>query len=347
MFVGASNGGGRSFNDISSNTTMSAIARSMDFFNDVRSSDAEDNGKLCCQNDTVTSSSIGYNRHLLEAVFVSAIIAVLVNIVIIVAILVASKRNRWKPVYILLANLAMADVCRSLSIISIFATNLDATSRLDTSWTKVTEFFLFFSASFSVNSLLVLTLERYWFILHAFSYESVFANRAKLAIFVLWTWLWSGAFSAVALVTGKPRVSSDGHVLPGPVCPHLLVGFLVIIPIIAILSFNTAILCVVCRHLGFTTSHNVANSPPGVNRKTVVTVTIIIVVVLFSWVPQLVSLSLCTMGDITGPVSEVSMLFLTTGSVVNPLVYGLRLKKIREAVIWLLPCNLQNKVDAW
>eukprot|EP00058_Branchiostoma_floridae_P027123 XP_002612614.1 hypothetical protein BRAFLDRAFT_78763 [Branchiostoma floridae] len=328
---------------------MSAIARSMDFFNDVRSSDAEDNGTLCCQNDTVTSSSIGYNRHLLEAVFVSAIIAVLVNIVIIVAILVASKRNRWKPVYILLANLAMADVCRSLSIISIFATNLDATSRLDTSWTKVTEFFLFFSASFSVNSLLVLTLERYWFILHAFSYESVFASRAKLAIFVLWTWLWSGAFCAVALVTGsgKPRVSSDGHVLPGPVCPHLLVGFLVIIPIIAILSFNTAILCVVCRHLGFTTSHNVANSPPRVNRKTVVTVTIITVVVLFSWVPQLVSLSLCTMGDITGPVSEVSMLFLTTGSVVNPLVYGLRLKKIREAVIWLLPCNLQNKVDAW
>ncbi|XP_066281889.1 adrenocorticotropic hormone receptor-like isoform X1 [Branchiostoma lanceolatum] len=349
MLVGESSGD-RSMNVTTSNTTMSTTTRGLDFLDDVRPSNVVDNVTLSCHNDSVTSSTRGYNRHLLNVVLMLGIIAVLINMTIIVAILAARKRKLWKPVYILLANLAMADVCRGVSIVSTVATVFGSVC-LDTSWATVTEIFRFFSVLYSVNSLLVLALERYWFILHGFSYESVFASRAKLTIFVLWTWLWSGAFSAVGIVTGKRCVSSNGlcALLIGPVCPHLLMGILVIVPAIFIISSNIATLCVVWRHLGFTTRYKAkgADSPPSVNLKTVITVIIIIVVVLFSWVPQFATAAMCNMDVNRGRNAGFGILFLAISSVVNPIIYSLRLKKVREAVIRLLPCNLQNKVDVW
>ncbi|KAI8509169.1 G-protein coupled receptor 6 [Branchiostoma belcheri] len=240
-----------------------------------------------------------------------------------------------KPVYILMANLAASDICTGVSLLSLICTGF--------SMPVVPEALLRFylttvllSALTSAYSLLTLTAERHWFIVHGMTYVNKVTNERCL-ITIAVVWVWSGIFAMLPNFGWNCTVGIGCMPLAGVGYAYsylVLVLMLVFIPMAAIVGLNVSVFWCLWQQVSAIRRQEAAvHAQHRTSRKSSITVLIITILFLVGWLPFCIKIAdgiACKQDcGITGP----PMLgFVILNSALNPIVYGFRLKDIRRGI---------------
>ncbi|XP_035669712.1 G-protein coupled receptor 3-like [Branchiostoma floridae] len=240
------------------------------------------------------------------------------------------------PVYILVANLAASDVLAGISFI------LGGSSQVHvvTTETVPSNFILrlrfssiLLSGTSSAYSLMALTAERYWFIVHGMSYVSnVTDGKCKVTIVVLW--VWSLLLAMLPNFDQRCTDRFDDTCIPigaGLSKQYVIVAVVfVFIPMATIFLFNLGIFWCLWKHVNAIAAQEAAvGAQPSVSRKSAITIVIITVVFLVGWMPFFVKLAQLS----TDMVSvQYTMVLIIVNSAINPVIYGFRLKEVRRGV---------------
>ncbi|XP_066299141.1 melanocortin receptor 5-like [Branchiostoma lanceolatum] len=247
-----------------------------------------------------------------------------------------------KPVYILIANLAASDVLAGVTFVLVGSSVL---------YSKLSRFVpsviishiqltaLLLSGLSSAYSLLALTAERYWFIVHGMTYVNKVTNeRCKVAVVVVWVWSLLVAMPPNFWWQCVPCV--DERCLPlggshGGVSYSYVVVILVTVftPMAAIVLLNMGILSCLWKHVNAIAAQEAAvGAQPTTSRKSTVTIVLITAVFLVGWTPLL-----SKMAKNTQDIARLheTQVFVLLNSAINPVIYALRLREVRRCVVRL------------
>ncbi|XP_035670044.1 G-protein coupled receptor 6-like [Branchiostoma floridae] len=262
-----------------------------------------------------------------------------------------------KPVFILMANMAASDIVAGVCFLCVGVTAYiyakagipppNALYRF-----LPTSFLL--SALSSSYSLLALTAERYWFIVHGLTYEDKITNdRCKVAIIVVW--LLSSILALLPVFgwscTFPSQVGCSQYGGGTPQSYLVLILILVFIPMAAIVFFNLGVFRCLWRQVSDIRRQEAAvQAEPSTSRKSAVTILIITIVFLVSWLPYSAVVAnevFCKEDCNDMDQSMIGLVILN--SAVNPIIYGFRLKEIRRNVKRLFVGNAVNGgvMNAW
>ncbi|KAI8509900.1 G-protein coupled receptor 6 [Branchiostoma belcheri] len=278
---------------------------------------------------------------MIGATFVLAVWSVVANILPLAAII--KHEQLHKPVYILMANLAAGDVLAGI----VFMTGTISLMYVALTGIAPSNFLLnlrlssiLLSGLSSAYSLVALTAERYWFIVHGMTYvNNVTNDKCKVVIVVVWTW--SLLIAILPHFDSKCAGRFDEECVPlgaGLSRNYVIVVLVfVFIPMAAIFLFNLGIFWCLWKHVNAIAAQEAAvGAQPSVNRKSAITIVIITVVFLVGWMPFFVQVAQMS----TDMASVYSMIFfITLNSAVNPVIYGFRLKEVRRGVARLFVNN--------
>ncbi|XP_078576827.1 melanocortin receptor 4-like [Branchiostoma floridae x Branchiostoma japonicum] len=252
------------------------------------------------------------------------------------------------PAYFLMANLAASDVLTGASFLFVGSSVLYYVCTESAPSIAMLRFrftLILLSGLSSAYSLLTLTAERYWFIVHGMSYvNNVTNDRCKIAIIVLW--VWSLLLAMLPNFGGlcESRTEEGCLWIGGglPLSYVVLILVFVFIPMAAIVYLNLAIFWCLWKHVNAIAAQEAAvGAQPSVNRKSAITIVIITVVFLVGWMPF--SVTMATLPR--NPVSLSQMfVFIVLNSAVNPVIYGFRLREVRRGVIRLF-CTSHGNGD--
>ncbi|XP_019621127.1 PREDICTED: G-protein coupled receptor 6-like isoform X2 [Branchiostoma belcheri] len=248
-----------------------------------------------------------------------------------------------KPVYILMANLAAGDVLTGIAFV------IGTSSQLYVAFSETvpSDFMLRLRLSLilltgmsSANGLMVLTAERYWFIVRGMSYVANVTNdKCKVVIVVVW--VWSLLMAILPQLDSSCAGRFDDACLPigAGLSRNYVIAVLVFvfIPMAAIFLFNLGIFWCLWKHVNAIAAQEAAvGAQPSVNRKSAITIVIITIVFLVGWMPFFVMLAQMS----TDMVSVYNtMIFIILNSAINPVIYGFRLKEVRRGVARLFVNN--------
>ncbi|XP_035670985.1 G-protein coupled receptor 6-like [Branchiostoma floridae] len=240
------------------------------------------------------------------------------------------------PVYILMANLAASDVLTGLTFMVGTGTTLgyirtDSVPSYASARLMFTSMFL--SGLSSAYSLMALTAERYWFIVHGMTYINNVTND-KCKVVTIIVWVWSGLL-AMLPVFGW-RCASYVHIECLPIAGGLPRSYVVVvlvfvfIPMAAIILLNMGVLWCLWKQVDAITAQEAAvGAQSSVNRKSGITLVIITILFLVGWMPIFSNMALFTHDF---PSLYRMMVFIVLNSAINPVVYGFRLREVRRGV---------------
>ncbi|XP_035698308.1 G-protein coupled receptor 6-like isoform X1 [Branchiostoma floridae] len=247
------------------------------------------------------------------------------------------------PVYILMANMAAGDVLAGttfvvgvgLQLYVVLTETVPSNAVLNIRLSS-----LLLSGMSSAYSLVALTTERYWFIVHGMSYVNNVTN-GKCKVMIVFVWMWS------LLLAVLPHVDSNctGRFEEGcvPLGAGLSKNYVIVvlvfvfIPMSAIFLLNLGIFWCLWKHMNAIAAQEAAvGAPPSVSRKSAITIVIITVVFLVGWMPFFVEISQMST-DMVGVYK--TMIFISLNSAINPVIYGFRLKEVRRGVARLFVNN--------
>ncbi|XP_035670043.1 G-protein coupled receptor 6-like [Branchiostoma floridae] len=203
------------------------------------------------------------------------------------------------------------------------------------------------SSLLSAYSLLALTAERYWFIVHGMTYENNITNdRCKVVIIVVW--MWSSILALLPVFgwscTFPSQVGCSQYGGGTPQSYLVLILILVFIPMAAIVFFNLGVFRCLWRQVSDIRRQEAAvQAQPSTSRKSAVTILIITIVFLVSWLPYSAVVAnevFCKEDCNDMDQSMIGLVILN--SAVNPIIYGFRLKEIRRNVKRLFVGNAVN-----
>ncbi|XP_078620273.1 G-protein coupled receptor 6-like [Branchiostoma floridae x Branchiostoma japonicum] len=245
-----------------------------------------------------------------------------------------------KPVYILMANLAASDIVTGVGVlITTSTTFVHAKAGVPVATALVRLLFtcFFLSALSNAYSLLALTAERYWFLVHGLTYETkITHDRCKVAIIAVW--MWSGTLALLPVIGWSCVYPSQGGCLQlgGGSQPSYLVLMLILVylPMVAIVVFNLRVFRCLWRQVSDIRQQEAAvHAQPSTSRKSAVTILILTVSFLVGWLPY------CTVmanelgcREDCGNLDPAVIAFVVLNSAVNPVIYGFRLEEIRRGV---------------
>eukprot|EP00058_Branchiostoma_floridae_P015586 XP_002601074.1 hypothetical protein BRAFLDRAFT_75509 [Branchiostoma floridae] len=254
---------------------------------------------------------------------------------------IVKNQQLHTPAYILMANLAASDVLAGIVFVLAGSTVLHsmvtgAMPSVIVSRLRFTSIIL--SGVSSANSLMALTAERYWFIVHGLTYvNNVTNDKCKVAIVIVW--VWSVVLAIVPCFDWHCAGYSDQTCLPiggglsyGSVVVILVFVF---IPMAAIFLFNMGILRCLCKHMNAIAAQEaVVGAQPSTSKKSAITIIIITVVFLIGWLPIFSAM-------LTKDAESLhrTMVFVILNSSINPVIYGFRLKEVRRGVARLFCAN--------
>ncbi|XP_078573145.1 G-protein coupled receptor 6-like [Branchiostoma floridae x Branchiostoma japonicum] len=257
-----------------------------------------------------------------------------------------------KPVYILMANMAASDIVAGISsLCSCITVYVYAGSRNPppTALHRFLATSFLLSALSSAYSLLALTAERYWFIVHGMTYENRVTNdKCKVVIIVVW--MWSSILALLPVLGWSCAFPSQvGCSQAGGGTPQsymVLILILVFIPMAAIMFFNLGVFRCLWRQVSDIRRQQAAvQAQPSTSRKSAITVLIITVVFLVGWLPWCAVVA----GEVTcredcSTKIPATLGFILLNSAVNPIIYGFRLEEVRRNVKRLF---VGKAVNAW
>ncbi|KAI8505226.1 G-protein coupled receptor 6 [Branchiostoma belcheri] len=297
------------------------------------------------ENSTSTASDVRGRNYSNAVAFVTiglTIWSILGNMLPLVAII--KQERLHKPVNILMANLAASDVLTGITFLTAIIIDIVTTSPSRSLSTTVAR--LLFTPSLlcglsSAYSLLTLTAERYWFIVHGMTYVNQVTNdRCKVAIAVVW--VWSGVLAMLPVFGWNCERFAPGCAWLGGGTPHsylVLILVLVFIPMMAIVFFNVRVFYSLWQHVSDILKQEASvGAPPSTSRKSAVTIVLITGVFLVGWLPYCVAVLGCAASGDCAAVRP-TLFFVILNSAVNPVIYGLRLREIRRGVRRLFTGN--------
>ncbi|XP_066297956.1 melanocortin receptor 5-like isoform X1 [Branchiostoma lanceolatum] len=247
------------------------------------------------------------------------------------------------PVYILMANLAAGDILAGIVFIVgcssqvyvIVTETVPSNAMLNLRLSS-----LLLSGMSSAYSVVTLTAERYWFIVHGMTYvNNVTNDKCKVVIVVVW--MWSLLLSILPHFDSHCTGRFDEECVPlgAGLSRNYVIAVLVFvfIPMAAILLLNLGIFWCLWKHVSAIAAQEAAvGAPPSVNRKSAITIVIITIVFLVGWMPFFVKVAQMS----TDIISVFKMLiFISLNSAINPVIYGFRLKEVRRGVARLFVNN--------
>ncbi|XP_066270752.1 G-protein coupled receptor 6-like [Branchiostoma lanceolatum] len=260
--------------------------------------------------------------------------SVVANLLPVVAVI--KHEQLHTPVYILMANLATSDVLTGISYVfgsgtTLFYVQTDSIPPNVMARLMFTSMFL--SGLTSAYSLMALTAERYWFIVHGMTYVSNVTND-KCMVMIVVIWVWSGLLAMQPVFGWSCAMRVDEGCLPiGGGLPHsyvVLVLVFVFIPMAAIILLNMGVLWCLWKHVNAITAQEAAvGAPSSINRKSAFTIVIITIVFLVGWMPIFTRMALFATDYLS--LYKV-MVFIVLNSAINPVVYGFRLQEVRRSV---------------
>eukprot|EP00058_Branchiostoma_floridae_P012400 XP_002597888.1 hypothetical protein BRAFLDRAFT_97874 [Branchiostoma floridae] len=199
---------------------------------------------------------------------------------------------------------------------------------------------IFLSGLSSAYSLMALTAERYWFIVHGMTYVNN-VNNDKCKVVIVVVWVWSGLLAALPVLGWSCESRVDEECLPiGGGLPHsyvVVILVFVFIPMAAIILLNMGVLWCLWKQVNAITAQEASvGAQSSVNRKSAFTIVIITIVFLVGWMPIFSTMAMLSTDHIS--IYRV-MVFIVMNSAVNPVVYGFRLKEVRRSVARLFTNN--------
>ncbi|XP_078667317.1 G-protein coupled receptor 3-like [Branchiostoma floridae x Branchiostoma belcheri] len=295
------------------------------------------------QNDTVASTF----PHRIEPMYVTLCLgvwSVVTNSLPLVAII--KYEHLHTPAYILMANLAASDVlagidflCTGSSVLYYAYTETSASVAMS----RVRFTLILLSGLSSAYSLMALTAERYWFIVHGMTYvNNVTNDKCKVVIMIVWAWS--------VLLAMLPHFGwiCEGRAVEGcltiggglPLSYVVFILVFVFIPMAAVVYFNLSIFWCLWKHVNAIADQEAAvGAQPSINRKSAITIIIITIVFLVGWLPFSVKMAMLTQDRVS--LSKM-FVFIILNSAINPLIYGLRLQEVRRGVARLFGCTNGN-----
>ncbi|XP_078667349.1 melanocortin receptor 5-like [Branchiostoma floridae x Branchiostoma belcheri] len=256
---------------------------------------------------------------------------------------ISKYEHLHSPAYILMANLAASDVMTGLSFVVGTSTTVyyvyAVESPLSKTASRVMFTSIFLSGLSSAYSLMALTAERYWFIVHGMTYiNNVTNDKCKVVIALVWAW--SGLLAMPPILGWR----CDEGCLPigGGLPPSYVVVVLVFvfIPMAAIILLNMGVLWCLWKHVNAISAQEAAvGAQPSIKRKSGITLVIITIVFLVGWLPIFIRMAMFT-DDYS--VLYRMMVFIVMNSAINPVVYGFRLKEVRRGVVRLFANSFGN-----
>ncbi|XP_066299406.1 melanocortin receptor 5-like [Branchiostoma lanceolatum] len=242
-----------------------------------------------------------------------------------------------KPVYVLMANLAASDICTSVSFLGLFFYGIHVKRPIALSRFFFTTILL--SGLSSAYSLLILTAERYWFIVHGMSYLVNVTNE-RCVVMIVAAWVWSCFFAVLpnfgwSCTVGCISVAGAGY----PPSYLVLVLVLVFIPMAAIVGLNTGIFWCLWQQVSAIKRQEAAvQANHRTSRKSSITILIITVLFLAAWLPFCVNIAgaVACQQDCSNNDDAPMLALVVLNSALNPIIYGFRLKEIRRGVKRLL-----------
>ncbi|XP_078574140.1 melanocortin receptor 5-like isoform X5 [Branchiostoma floridae x Branchiostoma japonicum] len=248
------------------------------------------------------------------------------------------------PAYILMANMAAGDVLTGISF-TIGSSGLMYVAATDTVpsdfMLRLRSSSILLSGMSSAYSLVALTAERYWFIVHGMSYVNNVTN-GKCKVVIVFVWMWSLLLAVMPHVDSNctGRRFEEGCVpLGSGLSSNIVIVVLVFvfIPMAAIFLLNLGIFWCLWKHMKAIAAQEAAvGAQPSVNRKSAITIVIITVVFLVGWMPIFVELARLSTNLLT---VYGMMVFIILNSAINPIIYGFRLKEVRRYVARLFVNN--------
>ncbi|XP_078658328.1 lysophosphatidic acid receptor 3-like [Branchiostoma floridae x Branchiostoma belcheri] len=235
-----------------------------------------------------------------------------------------------------MANLAASDICTGVSLLSMLCTGYSYDLVLPDALAQFYFTTVLLSALASAYSLLTLTAERHWFIVHGMTYvNNVTNDRCRIMIFVVW--VWSGIFAMLPNVGWNCTVGIGCMPLAGVGYAHsylVLVLMLVFIPMAAVVGLNVSVFWCLWQQVSAIRRQEAAvHAQHSNSRKSSITVLIITILFLVGWLPFCITIAdgiACKQDcGITGPPR---IGFVIVNSALNPIIYGFRLKEIRRGV---------------
>ncbi|XP_078616724.1 melanocortin receptor 5-like [Branchiostoma floridae x Branchiostoma japonicum] len=325
---------------ISSDPTLANCSSENYVYDTIPATDGSDKGRNITSNGVTVLSSSEENStsgFWSYAGISLGIWAVVANSLPLAAII--TQEQLHKPVYILMANLAASDVLTGLS--TILATGsrayvvLNETTPSDV-MLHIRLTALVLSGMSSAYSLMALTAERYWFIVHGMTYVNNVTN-GKCKVVVVLVWVWSTLMAILPNFDWHCEGRFDPNCIPlgtGMSYNYVVVILVfVFIPMAAIILLNMGVLWCLWKHVNAIAAQEAAvGAEPSTSRKSAITVVLITVVFMVGWMPFVVRLSLFTQSDTKLTTMLICVL---VNSSANPVIYGFRLREVRRGVVRL------------
>ncbi|XP_066297397.1 melanocortin receptor 5-like [Branchiostoma lanceolatum] len=259
---------------------------------------------------------------------------------------IIKQEHLHTPAYILTANLAASDVLNGIVFViacSLFFFSNTVYSNVIMRRVRFTSILL--SGLSSAYSLLALTAERYWFIVHGMTYvNNVTNDKCKVVIMVVWMW---SVLLAILPNFGwycALRTQEGCDPFGGALSYSYKVVFLVsvFIPIAAIVLLNTGVFWCLWKHVNAIAAQEATvGAPPSINRKSAITIVLITIVFLVGWLPLLFKMALFTHDHIS--VAKM-LVFVIMNSAINPVIYAFRLQEVRRGVTRLFVNSNGNAI---
>ncbi|XP_035696650.1 lysophosphatidic acid receptor 1-like [Branchiostoma floridae] len=304
----------------------------------IHATDGSDRGRNITSNGVTVLSSSEENSGLWSyAGICLGIWAVVANALPLAAII--TQEQLHKPVYILMANLAASDVLTGLSTILATASRayvvFNETTPSDV-MLHIRLTALVLSGMSSAYSLMALTAERYWFIVHGMTYVNNVTN-GKCKVVVVLVWVWSTLMAILPNFDWHCEGRFDPNCIPlGTGMSYnyaVVILVFVFIPMAAIILLNMCVLWCLWKHVNAIAAQEAAvGAEPSTSRKSAITVVLITVMFLVGWMPFAVRLSLFTQSDTKLTTMLICVL---VNSSANPVIYGFRLREVRRGVVRL------------
>eukprot|EP00058_Branchiostoma_floridae_P022099 XP_002607589.1 hypothetical protein BRAFLDRAFT_71467 [Branchiostoma floridae] len=239
------------------------------------------------------------------------------------------------PAYILTANLAASDVLNGIVFVitTIVYLGSSQTETILSVGFRARFTSISISALSSAYSLLVLTAERYWFVVHGMTYVNNVTND-KCKVVVVIVWAWSVLLAMLPnfgwhcdLLIQKDCLPLGGGLPYSYVFLFLVSAFL---PVTAIVFLNMGIFWCLWKHVNAIAAQEAAvGAPPSINRKSAITIVLITIVFLVGWLPLLMRMALLTPDR--GSLVNMAV-FMILNSAINPVIYAFRLQEVRRGV---------------
>ncbi|XP_033642272.1 somatostatin receptor type 5-like [Asterias rubens] len=222
------------------------------------------------------------------------------------------------------------------------------------------QFYIFLE---STSSLLVLTMERYYAIVHPFKYQAAFATRPKLKVGVCMAVSWVLAFIPIVYCLFNFE-AKNGKCVPVAIRGSTIIGTLVVvmqyvIPVAVMLFAYIRISVEMKRgaarvgpapaqHLpGGANAPDMAESLLRARRNTFKMLLIVFITFSICWTPNQIIFLLFNLGfdiPLSGWFYYLSVAMVASNSCVNPMIYAFKYRQFRNGLRQIF-CRQRNQAN--